>query len=60
MENEPEARTHALIRTSPKGTPFVGACSLCGKEGLKFEDAHSYCENPRGFTQGDSLLKVLI
>ncbi len=59
---EPEselAPTHALVRTSPKGGPFVGRCIQCGAEGLPSGAALEPCSNPRGLTQDGALLSVI-
>lgn len=51
---------HALHRTSPKGTPFVGTCSNCGRSGLSLDDmAVQECDNVRGLTQEQTLLEAI-
>jgi hypothetical protein len=47
---------HALERTSPKGTPFIGYCTKCGKPDLTFDAINEDCANPSGMTDGDALL----
>ena len=55
----PPSRRHALRRTSPKGTPFVGTCIQCGKVGLTTKDMQEECPNIRGLTEDEALLEVL-
>lgn len=55
----PAATTHTVYRVSPKGGPFVGTCSLCGRAGLTLRDAMQPCENIRGLTQEQALLEAL-
>jgi len=50
---------HAVLRTSPKGTPFVGTCSLCGVTGLTIATAQGYCENPRRLSSDEALTEIL-
>ena len=50
---------HSLRRTSPKGQKFVGACVLCGREGLTFSDMAGYCDNQRGLTQDEALIEAI-
>lgn len=38
-------RTHILVRTSPKGEPFVGDCTLCGATDLPFIAGNEPCDN---------------
>jgi hypothetical protein len=54
-----ESKTHALVRTSPTGGPFIGRCIQCGREGLKMGDALEYCENLIGLSQDDALIAAL-
>lgn len=56
---EKPSRMHSLQRTSPKGGPFVGTCSLCGRTGLKFEDLTTECENQRGLTQDEAVVEAI-
>jgi predicted house-cleaning NTP pyrophosphatase (Maf/HAM1 superfamily) len=51
--------THTIYRTSPKGEKFVGACSLCGKQGLTFKSLSEECENVRGLSIGEALLEAV-
>lgn len=51
---------HAIERTSPKGTPFVGTCRLCGIPNLPAEAARLECENPRGLTNDESLIETIV
>ena len=51
---------HAVNRTSPKGTPFLGTCFKCGKRGLTIAAAMSEeCENVRGLSQEEALLEAI-
>ena len=55
------SRMHSLNRTSPKGGPFIGVCSLCGKAGLTLDDIHNdECENPRGLSQDDAVVEAIV
>lgn len=59
--NRPEpTRQHSLQRTSPKGGPFIGTCSLCGKTGLTFDDMREECENPRGLSTDEAVVEAVI
>jgi len=58
MKEDP-AKYHALERTSPKGTRFIGRCTQCGKEGLTLADSDEICDNPLDITETESLLKAL-
>lgn len=51
-------RTHSIERTSPKGGPFMGTCTLCGQTGLTFSD-ESECPNQRGLSQDEALLEAI-
>ena len=53
------AKTHAVVRTSPKGGPFLGRCIQCGKKNLPPSAALEPCENTRGISQDQSLLEVI-
>ena len=50
---------HAIYRTSPKGTPFVGVCRNCGREGLTFEDMEQECENILGRSEEETLVEAI-
>ncbi len=51
---------HVLERTSPKKTPFVGYCVLCGKPGLTLEDfKKEECPNPRKLSGNEALLEAI-
>lgn len=50
---------HALERTSPKGTPFIGTCTKCGTPGLTFATMRGECANPGGLSQDDALLLAI-
>jgi len=53
-------RGHAVKRTSPKGTPFLGTCYQCGKTGLTISAAMSEeCPNVRGLTQDEALIEAI-
>ena len=51
---------HALERTSPLGTAFVGTCLKCGKKGLTMNDFMlDECENVRGLSQDEALVEAI-
>ena len=50
---------HLLLRTSPKGQPFVGTCQLCGLTGLPMRAMEDECENLAGASEGDALEAAL-
>ena len=53
-------RMHALNRTSPKGQPFVGTCSQCGKQGVTIKQMRTEeCPNIRGISEDQALLEAL-
>jgi len=54
-----ESRTHALVRTSPKGALFLGTCIQCGTKDMPMLAALEPCPNQRGLTQDAALLEVL-
>lgn len=54
------AQTHALVRTSPKGTPFLGTCMNCGRKDMPMRATFEECDNPRGATQEQNLLDALM
>lgn len=58
-EQERAARTHALVRTSPKGTLFIGTCTQCGTKDLPMRAALEPCPNQRALTRDGALLEVL-
>ena len=48
---------HLLIRTSPKGTSFIGNCELCGQSGLTLDDlAKEECPNYAGASPDDAVI----
>lgn len=53
------ASTHAIQRTSPKGTPFLGTCWQCGTPNLPASAALDPCPNQRGLTQDESLVEAI-
>lgn len=53
----PDTETHALNRTSPKGTPFRGTCFRCGLENLPAKAVHEPCQNTANLT-ADEVLAV--
>lgn len=53
------ADIHALVRTSPKGGPFVGTCTKCGIQNLTLMQASEECVNPAGLTGDETLLATL-
>lgn len=50
---------HTLVRTSPKGQPFIGTCTKCGIRGLSPGQMNEPCVNPAGLTNAESLAVVL-
>jgi hypothetical protein len=46
---------HVIERTSPKGSPFLGVCILCGEADLKAQDAANICPNPQGLSRDEAL-----
>jgi hypothetical protein len=59
MPNEPQD-CHVVVRTSPKGGPFIGKCALCGAEGLKAEAALEPCENPKRVSKDQSVIDAIL
>lgn len=54
------SKQHAVNRTSPKGQPFLGTCSLCGQTGMSIMQAmQTECPNQRGLTPDEALLETL-
>lgn len=49
---------HSLERTSPKGGPFIGTCTKCGKTGLTLSD-RSECPNPANIGQDEALMMAI-
>ena len=48
---------HVMIRTSPKGTSFIGNCELCGQSGLTLDDlAKEECPNYAGASPDDAVI----
>lgn len=56
---EPPTRMHSLERTSAKGQPFVGTCTLCGTRGLTVKAMSEECENVRGLSQSEALVEAI-
>lgn len=54
-----QAETHAIIRTSPTGQPFVGTCSLCGQTGLRMRDMEQPCFNMRGLSDDEAVIETI-
>ena len=54
-------RKHPLVvRTSPKGTPFIGTCKSCGKTGITFDAlAEDACPDPVGMTYEQAILTAI-
>lgn len=50
---------HSLSRTSPKGGPFIGTCTLCGTPNLTFADMIGDCPNQRGLTQDEAVIEAI-
>lgn len=51
--------SHALERISPKGTPFVGKCMKCGRDGLRMGDALKDCPADEVMSDEAALLRAL-
>ena len=51
--------THTLVRTNPKGQPFIGRCIQCGATDLPSSAALQPCPNPAGVTQDEALMNVI-
>ena len=58
-QEETPSKMHSIYRTSPKGEPFIGTCSLCGKTGLRILDMNNECENIRGLSEDRALLEAI-
>lgn len=54
------SRQHSLQRTSPKGGPFIGTCSLCGRPGLTLDAMREECENPRRLSPDEAVIEAVI
>jgi hypothetical protein len=50
---------HALNRTSPKGSKFIGTCALCRKTDLTLDDMSDECENVRSLSQDEALIEII-
>jgi len=49
-----------VIRTSPKGQPFLGTCQACGKTGIKFEAVSTEeCENWLRMSNEQALIRAI-
>lgn len=59
MSDERPTKMHSLRRTSPKGTPFVGTCILCGQDNLTPRNMNDECPNQRGLTQDEALAESI-
>lgn len=51
--------SHAVIRTSPKGGPFIGQCSKCGQGGLRMSAALEDCPADTLVSDEKALLDIL-
>lgn len=55
-----EGERHSIERTNPKGSPFIGRCTKCGKTDLTFADQDKEtCPNPGGVSQNQALLDAI-
>jgi hypothetical protein len=52
-------QVHALMRTSPKGGPFVGTCMKCGTENIPLSAARQECQNPINLTADETLILAI-
>lgn len=59
MTEEETPDVHALLRTSPKGGPFIGTCMKCGKQGLSSSQMWEACANPGGMTNDQTLIDAI-
>lgn len=59
MNKHQLATLHSVERTSPKGGPFVGTCTLCGKTGLTFANMDEPCPNTRGLSVDETLIEAI-
>ena len=50
------ANGHALVRTSPLRTPFIGTCMKCGMTDLPITACGKPCANPANLTPDEALL----
>jgi hypothetical protein len=50
---------HNLERTSPKGSPFIGTCRLCGTPNLPMSAIFEDCPNQRGLTEDEGLIEAI-
>lgn len=51
--------THAIKRTLPFGTKFIGFCIKCGKENLTASAVAEACQKDAEITDPTALLKLL-
>lgn len=51
--------SHAVIRTSPKGGPFIGQCSKCGKRELGMGAALEDCPADHLVSDEAALLDII-
>ena len=50
---------HSVIRTNPRGRPFVGRCSLCGEENLGLAAALVDCPREQELRDQQALFRLL-
>ena len=50
---------HCLVRTNPKGVPFVGKCIACGMEGITLDKSEG-CSNPKGLEDPEVFNKIFV
>lgn len=53
------SQKHSLIRTSPKGGPFLGTCTGCGADNLPMKAATEDCPGNPAITPEEALLTAL-
>lgn len=46
---------HHLVRSSPKGGPFLGTCVCCGIGRLAAAQAQLECPNPAGLVESEAM-----
>ena len=48
-----------MTRTNAKGMPFKGRCMRCGMEDLPAEAVSWPCENIKGLSNADALIRAI-
>ena len=50
---------HAVVRTNPKGRPFLGKCYKCGQENLGMAGALLPCPKDKEISDQQALFQIL-